>query len=79
MSEKSNKEQSSKKRESSETKRGLGNFLKKNWFTILVLLYLISPVDLIPEGLIPVAGQSDDALVALIELLRQWSSYKKKE
>ncbi len=79
MSSNSNKEQSLEKREGSKNKKGLGNFLKRNWFTIFVLLYLISPVDLIPEGLIPVAGQSDDALVALIELLRQWVSYKKKE
>jgi uncharacterized membrane protein YkvA (DUF1232 family) len=38
--------------------------LKKHWRILLVAIYLISPIDLIPDALVP-AGFADDLLVIL--------------
>ena len=42
---------------------------------IVVLLYVLSPVDLIPEFFVPLVGQLDDATLLLlaIYLLIRWS------
>jgi len=47
-------------------------FLKKNWLLIVGLLYLIAPIDLIPD-IIPIVGTMDDAGLLLIELVRRWN------
>jgi len=52
------------------------NFLKENWLLIIALLYLIWPIDAIAD-VIPVAGQTDDAILFLIEMIRRW--YIKKQ
>lgn len=60
-----------------ETPRSyFGRFLKENWISIAVLLYLASPVDLIPEALFPVIGSVDDLVVALVSA---WSLWKKNK
>lgn len=53
-------------------------FLKEYWLTALILLYLVSPVDFVPEGLLPFIGLGDDALVAGYELVRQWKKFRKE-
>lgn len=52
-------------------------FLAKHWLTILAVLYLVSPIDLLPEALLPVVGQSDDLLVAIFEIVKLWMDHKK--
>jgi uncharacterized membrane protein YkvA (DUF1232 family) len=47
------------------------DFLKKNWMVIVALVYLLSPVDFIPDVL-PVLGASDDVLVLLATLFIKW-------
>lgn len=61
-----------------EKEKGLGSFFKKNWYSIVVLLYLISPVDFVPDD-IPLVGSVDDASLLLIDLVRQYLSFKKKD
>lgn len=51
-------------------------FLRKNWVLVLVLIYLVSPLDFIPEGFFPLIGSSDDALVAFLGLLKLWQDSK---
>jgi uncharacterized membrane protein YkvA (DUF1232 family) len=65
--------------ESGKNKKGVKSFIKKYWLTFAVLLYLVSPFDLLPEGFLPAIGQVDDALLALIELLRQWHRFKNEK
>jgi uncharacterized membrane protein YkvA (DUF1232 family) len=56
--------------------RGLGSFLKNNWYSIFVLIYLISPLDFIPDE-VPFIGSVDDASVLFLDLIRQYLSFKK--
>ncbi len=53
-------------------------FLAQNWPTILTLLYVLSPIDFVPEAFVPVVGSADDAFVVMIELIRRWHLYKEK-
>ena len=52
------------------------NFLKENWFLVLTVLYVLSPIDIIPDQ-IPLIGQTDDAMLVFVELIRKYSEYKK--
>lgn len=54
-------------------------FLKQNWPFILLVLYFIFPIDIIPDFLAPIIGPvayTDDALVAVILLLKQYIGYR---
>lgn len=44
------------------------NFLKKYWKPILVVVYLVSPLDIIPDVLLPL-GYTDDALMIIALIL----------
>lgn len=57
--------------------KSIVSFIKNNWILLLVLLYLISPIDFVPEVIIPAIGQTDDALLGILEIIRQWYKYKK--
>jgi len=59
-----------------EKKRSLTSFLKKNWSLLAVLAYLLSPLDFIPEMILPGIGIADDALVVFIEMYRRWKDYQ---
>lgn len=59
-----------------ETKN-IKKFIKRNWKLILGLIYLLSPLDIIPDVL-PVIGISDDALVAILTLLMRYMDFKKE-
>lgn len=60
-------------------KSKLVRFLEQNWITILAMVYVLSPVDLIPEAFIPVVGIADDAVVVLLELIRKWRMFSKSK
>ncbi|SCY02272.1 MULTISPECIES: DUF1232 domain-containing protein [Basfia] len=44
--------------------------MKKNIKIILLILYILSPIDLVPEAFVGLLGLSDD-LIALILLIKQ--------
>lgn len=52
-------------------------FLKENWLLVFAVLYVLSPIDVLPDQ-IPLIGQTDDAMLVLAELLRKYSQYKKE-
>lgn len=52
-------------------------FLKENWFLILAIIYVFSPIDLIPE-FVPIFGSFDDGGILLVELIRRISGKPKK-
>jgi uncharacterized membrane protein YkvA (DUF1232 family) len=58
------------------TKKTIPTFLKENWLLALAVLYVFSPIDLIPD-ILPAIGGLDDSLLVLIELIRQYGKYKK--
>lgn len=41
--------------------------LKKHWKLLLVILYLVSPIDLIPDAILP-TGLADDTIVVIATL-----------
>lgn len=67
------------KQASPPKKSRLRRFINQNWTTILAVIYVLSPIDLIPEAFIPVAGIADDAVVVLLELIRKWRMFSKAD
>lgn len=57
-------------------KRSVSTFLKNNWLLSLAILYVLLPIDIIPD-ILPVIGGVDDSLLLVIELLRKYGEYKK--
>ena len=51
--------------------KNIKKFFKENWLIILAIIYLIWPIDIIPD-IVPVAGQTDDAVLLAIEMIRRW-------
>ena len=51
-------------------------FIKKHWKLILALAYLISPIDLIPDVLMPI-GYTEDILVVVAAVLEYLVKRKK--
>lgn len=51
-------------------------FLKDNWIPIFAILYLVVPVDLIPDFL-PVVGKLDDTSIFIIDLIRRYLDSKR--
>ncbi len=52
-------------------------FLQKNWVLIIAILYVLSPIDVLPDFL-PLVGYSDDLLVLIGSLLIGYVQYKKE-
>lgn len=50
-------------------------FFKENWYLIFALVYLIFPLDFLPDD-IPLIGSVDDAFLLLIEVVRRYSEDK---
>ena len=61
----------------SEAKTVPNTFLAKNWLLILAIIYLILPVDLIPD-VIPVLGSLDDSALLIINLIQKYILWKKE-
>lgn len=53
---------------------------KRNWIVImlLALLYIISPIDLLPEGLIGPGGYADDAMLLAYLLKKAYDFWRKR-
>jgi uncharacterized membrane protein YkvA (DUF1232 family) len=56
--------------------KGISTFLKEHWLLLAAVLYVLSPIDLIPD-ILPAIGGVDDSLLLVIELLREYGKYKK--
>lgn len=54
-------------------------FLKDNWTLLLVLIYIVSPVDFIPESIFGPIGVTDDVTLLILELFRKYRAKKKLE
>lgn len=54
----------------------LKKFLIKNWKLVAAILYILLPVDIIPD-FIPMLGATDDLLVLVITLVLRYVDYKK--
>ena len=54
----------------------LKQFLKKNWFLVLAILYVLSPIDFLPDFLGPL-GYSDDVLVLILTALIKYIQMRK--
>lgn len=52
-------------------------FLKKHWLDILMLIYVLLPIDIIPDA-IPILGTADDVIVILLDLLKIYYLEQKK-
>lgn len=60
-----------------EQKTVRNTFLEKNWLLILAIIYLILPIDLIPDA-IPVVGSLDDSALLIINLIQKYILWKKE-
>ena len=55
-------------------------FIKSNWLLVLSLIYIISPIDFIPEFLIGPLGLVDDlGLIIIMLLFAVINSFKAKK
>lgn len=54
------------------------SFLERNWLLVLAIVYLLLPVDLIPDS-IPLLGNLDDAALIVINLLQKYAEWKKEQ
>lgn len=61
-----------------EKKDTVKTFLKRNWMLIVALLYLFSPIDLIPD-VVPLIGFGDDALAIILALILRYLRGTTKE
>lgn len=56
----------------------LGKFIKNNFWLIFSVVYILSPIDFIPEFLLPIVGPFiivDDATVLIFSLYRRYRRY----
>jgi len=44
----------------------------------MAAVYVLSPIDFLPDQ-IPLIGQTDDALVVMLEFVRRYYEYKKNQ
>ncbi|HKM19794.1 MAG TPA: YkvA family protein [Candidatus Dojkabacteria bacterium] len=51
------------------------SFFQENWLLILVLLYIILPVDLIPDRT-PIVGTLDDGALLLLNIILEYRKWK---
>ena len=50
-------------------------FIKSNWLLILAIIYILLPVDLIPDW-IPIVGKADDVTLIVISLIKSYLDNK---
>ena len=51
------------------------NTIKNFLYLVLTVLYVISPIDIVPDA-IPIAGQADDVLAILLQVGRMYKGIK---
>jgi uncharacterized membrane protein YkvA (DUF1232 family) len=53
-------------------------FIKKYWIFFVAVIYILLPVDLIPD-VIPIFGGIDDSSLVILGLIKQYLEYRKKK
>lgn len=53
-------------------------FIKKHWKLILTIIYLLSPIDLIPDVLLPL-GYTDDLILIITAVLDYYVQNKRRD
>ncbi|WKZ30487.1 MAG: DUF1232 domain-containing protein [Candidatus Dojkabacteria bacterium] len=53
-------------------------FLQKNWMLVAAIIYLLLPIDIIPESLFGPLGLTDDISLLVIELIRRFFVSRKE-
>ncbi|KKR06039.1 MAG: hypothetical protein UT34_C0001G0079 [candidate division WS6 bacterium GW2011_GWF2_39_15] len=61
-----------------QSKGNLGDFFKNNWLLFLAIIYVISPIDILPDSL-PLIGNLDDSALLVLEVVKQYVDYKKSK
>ncbi len=51
-------------------------FAKDNWIVIVAIIYLLVPIDLIPD-FIPVFGKLDDSSILILDLVKRYLDSRK--
>ncbi len=54
------------------------NFFARKWPYIFVILYILFPIDLIPDAL-PILGNVDDSVLLVASLLKEYIEYRKEK
>lgn len=60
------------------SERTFFQYLKQNWISVLIIIYILSPIDFIPDAIMPI-GTVDDVSLLIIEFLRQYIEYSKSD
>lgn len=55
------------------------NFIKNNWLLLLSLIYILSPIDLIPEFFVGPLGIIDDVWLVILLLIKAFISQRKTQ
>ena len=55
----------------------LKQFIKNNWMLIAAVVYILSPIDPLPD-FVPFLGYSDDVLVLILSLIIRYLKFQKK-
>lgn len=58
-------------------KRKMMKFVKENWLLVAAILYVLSPIDLIPD-FVPAIGYSDDLAILVLTLIINYLRFRKK-
>lgn len=53
-------------------------FFKNSWLFILGIIYLLLPIDLIPD-ITPIFGTFDDSTLIILGLIKQYIDFKKRK
>lgn len=54
------------------------NFFARKWPYIFVILYILFPIDLLPDAL-PILGNVDDSVLLIASLLKEYIEYRKEK
>lgn len=52
------------------------SFFEEHWLLIVIIAYIILPIDLIPDRF-PILGTLDDAGLLLVHILEEYSKWRK--
>ncbi len=58
-----------------KSKSGIKGFFKSNWILLFAIIYIVLPVDLIPDA-IPFLGGLDDSAILILQLIKQYKAGK---
>ncbi|WKZ30999.1 MAG: YkvA family protein [Candidatus Dojkabacteria bacterium] len=69
------KSESSNQKATPQKDKGLMTFVKNNFLLIAAIIYLLIPIDFLPD-VVPILGYGDDVVLLAAGLLRSYVKYK---